>query len=91
MYTILFRALAAPGGKETMVKSLKNNGDVSTRRETGTLRFDVLEDPESDSVFVYEAYRNKAAFEAHKKGDLFQEWELKIKPTLKNFEILYEG
>jgi quinol monooxygenase YgiN len=55
------------------------------------LRFDVLEDPESDAIYVLEAYRSRAAFDEHKEGDLFQEWDSQIKPTLKLFEILYEG
>jgi len=91
MYTILFRALAARGNRQKLIDFLKSDGEKSIKKESGILCFDVLDDPESDAIYVFEAYRSRAAFDKHKEGDLFQEWDSQIKPTLKRFEILYEG
>ncbi len=57
-----------PGKKEKLIEFLKWDVEVS-RNEPATLRFDVFEDSNNDSViYWYEAYGDAAGFETHKQG-----------------------
>ena len=66
------------------------SGDASTcsnceeaTTERGTLRFDVLADPQNKrAFFVYEAYVNRRAFEKHQKGKAFKEWKTTVLPNV---------
>ena len=41
---------------------------------------------------MYEAYRDRAAFEDHKKNEPFQRWIAGVKDELgMNFEVLFNG
>ena len=43
--------------------------------EPGTWRFDVWEaEGEPGVVYLYEAYKDRAAFEDHAKGDPYKKW-----------------
>jgi len=91
MLAILFRAVASRGGRDDLLNFLRKDSQESTR-EPGTLRFDVIGDPENDhAFFVYELYRDAAAFAAHQRGTAFREWQERIKPSLASFSILAQG
>lgn len=46
-----------------------------TRREPGNLRFDVLQrEDDPNRFFLYEAYRDKEAFEKHQKSGHYARW-----------------
>jgi quinol monooxygenase YgiN len=92
MYAILFRALAKSTKREDLLEFLKRDCQESRDLEPGTLRFDVLEDPENRNAFyVFEAYVSMDAFAEHKKGEAFKEWERRIQPELAAFKILFMG
>ena len=51
--------------------------------EPGTVRFDVWESPdEPNVVFLYEAYTDRDAFEAHKANEPFKRFVDEIVPSL---------
>ena len=71
---ILFRVEARAGKQQELLDFLKRDS-WECRKEPGTLRFDVLQDPASDRAFyVYEVYEDAAAFEAHKMGMAYARW-----------------
>jgi|GEM_PF-1962468 quinol monooxygenase YgiN len=70
MIAALLKAKVRPGKKDKFLEFLKWDCQVARDEEEGTLRWDVFEDPNDDSVvFFYEAYVDQAAFEAHKLGE----------------------
>jgi autoinducer 2-degrading protein len=80
MFAILFRALAKPGKSQELFDFLKRNSQHCDDHEEGNLRFDVLRDPENENAFyVYEVYKDDAAFQAHKNNPPFIEWDKKVK------------
>jgi autoinducer 2-degrading protein len=90
MRAILFRAVAKPGLRESLLTFLRKDAHESSG-EVGTLRFDVVEDPENDQAFfVYELYRDDDAFAKHKEGAAFREWEERLKPQLAAFTIVFD-
>ena len=73
MIAALLKAKVRPGKKDKFLEFLKWDCQVARDEEEGTLRFDVFEDPNDDSiVFFYEAYVDQAAFETHKLGEPFK-------------------
>jgi hypothetical protein len=77
-------------GEATEVDRFPEVGPRRVNKEGARdLRFDVLDDAESDAIYVFEVHRIRAAFDKHEEGDLFQEWNSQIKTTLlKRFEML---
>ena len=72
---ILFHVIAKPDKQQELIKFLEWDREESMARERGTLRFDVFQDPNNaDAFYVYEAYENAAAFEAHKAHEPYQRW-----------------
>ena len=55
---------------------MRDNAQTSLRKEVGCLQFDVLSDPAKlDSVFLYEIYADRAAFDLHLASDHFQRFD----------------
>ena len=72
MIAAFFKANVRPGKKEKLLEFLKWDCQVARDDEPATLRFDVFEDAENDSVvYLYEAYVDMAGFEAHNQGEPF--------------------
>jgi autoinducer 2-degrading protein len=92
MHAILFRAVARHGNRDEVLDFLKRDADESSS-ERGTLRFDVMQDPENDHAFyVYECYVSRESFEQeHQQGRAFQEWKTRVQPELAAFCILFQG
>lgn len=94
MIEILFRAEVQAADRRAFLDFLEWDARVAREeeRESGTLWFDYFEDPKDPNVFfVYEAYRDEAAFDAHKRNAPFRRWESDIKPNvLSGFQILFD-
>lgn len=75
MIAAFFKVNVRPGKKEELVEFFKWDGTVAGDEEPGTLRFDVFQDPENENtLFLYEAYVDDAALEAHKANAPFQKF-----------------
>ena len=73
MIAAFVRANVKPGKKEKLLELLRWDSQVARDEEPATLRFDVFEDPNDDSVvYWYEAYVDQAGFAAHKQGEPFK-------------------
>ncbi len=87
MFALLYYVKAKPGRREELVDFLNWDCKVSNEQEEGTLLFNFLEDPENKNAFyVYEAYRDKAAFEQHKKNEPVQSFF----SDLRNKFVIYD-
>jgi autoinducer 2-degrading protein len=93
MFGIVFRIEAQPGKHQELLEFLKWDGEICRDHEPGTLRFEFYRDPNDDNAFfVYEAYRDLDAFEAHKKNEPFQRWSSGLRDKLgTNFTVLFRG
>ena len=75
MIATLVKARVRPGKKPELLEFLKWDGQVARDEEPGTLRFDVFEDARDENVvYWYEAYVDKAAFDAHRENPPFREF-----------------
>lgn len=95
MIEILFRAEVKAADRSVFMYFIEWDACVAREKErkTGTLWFEYHEDPkDQNAFFVYEAYRDEAALEAHKQNDPYKKaWEPHIKPkVLKKFQPLFE-
>ena len=65
-FAIVVEFRLKPGTRQEFRRLIDRNASTSAQTEPGCQRFDVLEPEEKpDSIFLYEIYDDKAAFEAH--------------------------
>ena len=66
MYSLLLKTQLKPGSLERFMEAMSVNAASSVRDEPGCLVFDVVQDRSApDLVWLYEVYKDEAAFEAH--------------------------
>lgn len=69
----------APERMDAFMQEMVANARSSREREPGCLAFDVCVDPAQPAqVFLYEIYRDAAAFEQHKREAHFLEFDRKV-------------
>ena len=93
MFGILFRVEAKPGKYQALIEFLTWDVQVCRDFELGTLRFEFYRDPnDENALYMYEAYRDLDAFEAHKKNEPFRRWSAGLNQELgTNFTVLFRG
>ena len=93
MYGILFRVVAKPGKLQELIAHAEWVVAVCEEKEPGTLRFDFYKDPHNDqAIYVYEAYQDRTAFEAHKQNEPYKRWASgRAEELTTDFEILFDG
>jgi (4S)-4-hydroxy-5-phosphonooxypentane-2,3-dione isomerase len=74
MYGMLTRIVVKPGKRSELLEYLRWDAEVAKASEPGTWRFDVWE-AEPGVVYLYEAYKDRASFEDHAKGDPYKKWD----------------
>ena len=83
MYGAIVKFVARAGGRPALLDFLRWDAEVAKAGEPGTLRFDVWESAdEPDAVYLYEAYVDQAALDAHKEGEPFKKFVAEILPKL---------
>jgi (4S)-4-hydroxy-5-phosphonooxypentane-2,3-dione isomerase len=83
MYGGMIRLVVQDGRKNELLDFLRWDADVARADEPGTLRFDVWESPdEPNVVYLYEAYADRDAFEAHQANEPFKQFVAEIVPGL---------
>ena len=93
MFGIFFRVEARPGKYQALIDFLTWDGEYAREHEPGALRFEFYRDPaDANALYVYEAYRDAEAFEAHKKGEPFRRWNGGLRDELgTNFTVTMLG
>ena len=72
MFVVTVSFQITSGGVEKFLTAVLENARQSKQTEPGCLQFDVCTDPSlPDTVFLYEVYTSKAAFEAHRNTEHF--------------------
>jgi quinol monooxygenase YgiN len=76
MYGMLTRIVVKPGKRSELLDYLRWDAEVARATEPGTWRFDVWEaGPEPGVVYLYEAYKDRAAFDDHAKHEPYKKWD----------------
>ena len=77
-----------PAHMDAFMQEMVANASSSREREPGCLVFDVCVDPAQPAqVFLYEVYRDVAAFEQHKREAHFLEFDRKVSAWILNRAI----
>ena len=72
MYVTIAPVQIRPGYRDKVVEELLKDARGAVHHEPGCLRFDVIQDgDEPNRVWVYEVYKDEAAFQEHLKAPYF--------------------
>ena len=83
MYALLVQFDVLPEHRDALIQALIEDAHGSLQDEPGTLRFDVVQDGDNTNRFyLYEAYRDRAAFDSHLQGPHFMKAWNSIQPWL---------
>ena len=80
MYVVTVVFVAKSAHREAFREAMLRNAQASREREPGCRQFDVCVDPtDSATIFLYEIYDDRAAFEAHARSDHFREFDTTVR------------
>jgi len=75
MFAIFVKFTADSEAFDTLIKALVEDGEGSLKDEPDTWRFDVIQDTSNSNVlFLYEVYKDEAAFQEHTEGESYQKF-----------------
>jgi autoinducer 2-degrading protein len=80
LYVVTVEFIARPQYHNAFLEALVHNARASRETEPGCRQFDVMiDDTEVPSIFLYEVYDDRAAFEAHIRAPHFLEFDAAIR------------
>lgn len=80
MYALFVTIQIQPEHREAFLESMLDDARGSVNDEPGCFRFDVLQDPQDpNKIYLYEIYRDRAAFEAHLQAPHLIRWRDTVK------------
>ena len=75
MHVLFVSIQIQPEHREEFLASMLDDARGSVNDEPGCYRFDVLQDPnDPNHIYLYEVYRDRAAFEEHLHAPHFIRW-----------------
>jgi (4S)-4-hydroxy-5-phosphonooxypentane-2,3-dione isomerase len=78
----------APGKWDQLVASLVAHRVRCLKDEPGTLQMEVVAPRDDDAkLFLYEVYRDDAAFDLHRKGPSLAQWRKESAETFVEFSV----
>jgi (4S)-4-hydroxy-5-phosphonooxypentane-2,3-dione isomerase len=87
-YVVTVEFFLHPGAMQQFMPLMIENAEKSRTLEPGCDRFDVLTTAgETDRVFLYEIYKDEAAFQAHLKTAHFLEFDAASRQHIKDRKI----
>ncbi|MCE2518094.1 MAG: antibiotic biosynthesis monooxygenase [Alphaproteobacteria bacterium] len=93
MYVVTVIFELHPGQGENFLPVVKAQAENSMRLEDGCYQFDVaFNDDDPDTVFLYELYADRAAFDDHLNSSHYSVFSEKVQPMIKDKTVrLYGG
>ena len=80
MYALLVTIRIQPEHRAAFIESMLDDARGSVQDEPGCLRFDVLTDAsDPNTIYLYEVYRDRDAFEAHTRQPHYLRWRDTVK------------
>ena len=88
MYCLILKTQLAPGSFGKFMEAMRVNAAASVQHEPDCLVFDVVQDlNDPDLVYLYELYRDEAAFAHHKTTEHY----LQSRPLVGEFIVKQEA
>lgn len=79
MYVVTVTFRINPDHTDRFLEAMRENARLSLEREPGCHRFDVaLGENGPETVFLYELYTDRAAFDAHLEADHFKSFDATV-------------
>lgn len=85
MYAVTVRFQIKPGQMQAFLPLMIQNARTSRETEPGCQQFDVCKD--GDTVFLYEIYDDRAAFDVHLQSDHFKSFDAAVADLVANKEV----
>ncbi|WP_207885398.1 putative quinol monooxygenase [Pseudomonas sp. 30_B] len=83
MYSLFIKTRVKPGTAEEFLAAIKVNAAASVSSEPGCLVFDVSQDrADPDVIYLYEIYRDDAAYDAHTQTAHFRDSRPLVEPLI---------
>lgn len=80
MLALLVTIHIQPERRDAFLESMLDDARGSVNDEPGCYRFDVLQDDnDPNTIYLYEIYKDQAAFDAHGKAPHFIRWRDTVK------------
>ena len=80
MYVVIAPIQIKPGHRDSFVEEIVADARGSVSDEPGCLRFDVIQDAnESNRIWLYEVYKDEAAFQEHGRSPHLIRWRDAVK------------
>ncbi len=85
MFVVTVNFQIKPDNIVAFRSSMKSQAENSLNLESDCLRFDICYDPTDDSkCFLYEIYKNEAAFKAHLESNHFKQFDQTVAPWIES-------
>ncbi|MHB1005644.1 MAG: putative quinol monooxygenase [Chloroflexota bacterium] len=92
MKVVIVQVHIQPNHREQFLASMLDDARGSVNDEPGCLRFDVIQDnSDPNKIYLYEAYRDDAAFEAHRQAPHYLKWKETVKDWYTQPNIAFHG
>lgn len=80
MLALLVTVHMQPEHRDAFLESMLDDARGSVNDEPGCFRFDVLQDDnDPNTIYLYEIYKDQAAFDAHLKAPHYIRWRDTVK------------
>jgi (4S)-4-hydroxy-5-phosphonooxypentane-2,3-dione isomerase len=80
MKVLLVTIQIKPEFRDQFIESMLGDAVGSVEDEPGCLRFDVIQDEaDTNKIYLYEVYKDDAAFQAHTQAPHFTKWRDTVK------------
>ena len=84
MHIVTVEFIVEPGRAADFRAAMIDNARASREREAGCSQFDVCTDVDDPAtIFLYEVYDDRAAFEVHLASAHFKSFDLLVKPWIR--------
>jgi autoinducer 2-degrading protein len=92
MYVLVVTIDIKPGFKDTFVAAMLDDARGSVGNEPGCVRFDVIQDEkEPNRIYLYEVYKDRAAFDVHVATPHFLKWNETVKDWFASPPVVGSG
>jgi quinol monooxygenase YgiN len=87
MYVVTVLFVPRPGRAADLREALLANARASREGERGCRQFDVCVEPGSGSIFLYELYDDRAAFDAHLASAHFRAFDAQVRDWVASKDV----
>lgn len=92
MYILVVTIDIKPEHREAFIEAMLEDARGSRENEPGCVRFDVIQDEANPNrIYLYEVYRDRAAFEAHLQTPHFLKWQATVKDWFASPPVVGRG